>query len=385
MRLFLLRSARRACYSESAMKNPASTMTPEQARTEFLALYEMLKRIEPDVQEHDIIWPVLYYIDAKKRWIPVRFTLHRAKVYGSLEFPEGMALLEVKVPEGNVEFVEVNQSGYLSGTKLWPNALVQLRRTLEEAVVDLDAFNDKIERELPLEWRFGKIKRRLTWRPNADSISEEKIVEVRGAVTSAANRTSLPGVTVNDYIRLAAVALTAGFHETLPPEEIHRRHADSRHGGMLDLPRDDADAFRAWFESLRWQGAHPFEIVYGTPHGVTLWPKFDEQGVRFILSVSDEFYEKPSLDMVIALDRAGVPFQFNGLERIVKKLSGNDLIDVAPFRRPGIGYDVRVRLETLRNERPDAVDKIVWDKLQKWQQMTAESLKKVAEFEAYQG
>ena len=121
---------------------------------------------------------------------------------------------------------------------------------------------------------------------------------------------------------------------------------------MLDLPLNDAAAFRTWFTSREWEGAHPFEIAYGIPHGIVLWPHVDESGWRFTLSVSDEMYHKESLLMVIALDQAGIPFDF-GPRQILNQLEGTDSVEVGPDRR-------QIPLERLLRDRPDAAEHIRW-------------------------
>jgi hypothetical protein len=44
---------------------------------------------------------------------------------------------------------------------------------------------------------------------------------------------------------------------------------------LLDVPSDDAAVFAARFHGIRWHDSHPWEIVFGHPHGIMLSPRQD--------------------------------------------------------------------------------------------------------------
>lgn len=50
--------------------------------------------------------------------------------------------------------------------------------------------------------------------------------------------------------------------------------------------------FMEWFLSEKWSGAHPFEIVYSTPHGIILYPPDkDVSGESFVdVNTRQEIY-----------------------------------------------------------------------------------------------
>jgi hypothetical protein len=70
-----------------------------------------------------------------------------------------------------------------------------------------------------------------------------------------------------NYLKVSALAYDAAFPKTrnLSAFSKYKRWADTRHGGMLDLPREDSGAFSKWFHSDVWQGTHPWENMSSEP------------------------------------------------------------------------------------------------------------------------
>lgn len=70
------------------------------------------------------------------------------------------------------------------------------------------------------------------------------------------------------YCRVAyqanpATFLESGFRPGLSGMAYYKRYADGRHGGLIELPLDSAQAFEAWYGSKSWSGCHPWEIYRG--------------------------------------------------------------------------------------------------------------------------
>lgn len=200
-----------------------------------------------------------------------------------------------------------------------------------------------------------------------------QIAAAQKAAESARARPPLPELSAGEYLRIAGIAYDAAYPEErkLSLEEKHRRHADKRHGGMLDLPHGDAAAFREWLTSRRWEGAHPFEIAYGIPHGIMLRPALVEGGYRFSFAVSDELYYKNAMLMAIAMDEAGIPFDFSQVDRLSRVLEGSDEVEVGPDRG-------QIPLERLRRDRPDAIAHITWSPVPQLAPVTPEGRARIA-------
>jgi hypothetical protein len=167
----------------------------------------------------------------------------------------------------------------------------------------------------------------------------------------------LASLTAASYLALAGVAYDAAYQELrgLSPREQHEAKSDTRHGGLLDLKKDDPEAFRAWFASRVWSGSHPWEIVFGHPHGILLCPMPGESGSwRLTLSVDCPGLYLRAVRMAIALGERGIPFELHAKGAVVAALRGLDDVEVGP------GYG-RLSLEELRAQRPDAVARVRWD------------------------
>jgi hypothetical protein len=138
-----------------------------------------------------------------------------------------------------------------------------------------------VEARLPFACRTGKIQRAFTWlegeEPELDEATLKKLESMHSFVELSPRFKKL---TVADYLTTASIAYDAAFENmaALSPVEKYKSRADGRHGGMLDLPLNNAKAFTRWLNnSQSWAGTHPWEIVYGNPHGVRLSPWRDKK------------------------------------------------------------------------------------------------------------
>lgn len=338
----------------------------------FLDFYKLLRRIEPTDDRLDVIWNGPFWVEKEDVWRPTSLLLYRGVLRAHILLSHGSALMEGDIQTGEVKCPRIDMPGWPSGEDYWPAAFPQVHADLRAAVEDPEAYNRRVEAQMPRASRTGKIERHLTWGRDVKRTAPEKIAAIRKASESAGKRPPLTALSTAEYLRIAGIAYDAAYPEdrALAPADKHRRHADSRHGGMLDLVPGDAEAFAAWFDSTRWRGAHPFEIVYGSPHGIVLWPKLEHGEWRLQLTVSDDFYEKDALEMIVALDQAGIPVDFGQTERILKKLEGTDLVEVGPYRD-------QMLLAELRKARRDSVDSIRWDPLPEIKLVTAEGLARI--------
>jgi hypothetical protein len=346
-----MKSKRKAAGKKAASRPKKRVLPP---------LYELLKKTEPTADEYDVVWDGPFWVDEKGLWHPTSFSVRRGVLHGQISLPRGAALMELDVNSGETQWIDVDQPGWPRGADYWPKALPQVHAELAEAVRDFDAYNQRAEREMPLASRTGKIQRHLTWTEGEERVPKQRIDAAREAVRAAARRSPLPALSMADYLRIAELVYDAAFPEEkhLPRAEKHRRHADGRHGGMLDLPPDDAAAFRTWFESRAWSGAHPFEIAYGHPHGILLWPTLEEGGWRFRIAISDELYLRHAFAMAIALDHAEIPFELSQIERLAGTFEGTDEVSVGPYRD-------QIPLAQIQKERPESTAQIRWDALPK--------------------
>lgn len=112
--------------------------------------------------------------------------------------------------------------------------------------------------------------------------------------------------------------------ENLPlrcPHDQYRALSDGRHGGLLDLPQSDSQAFMCWYSGTERNGQYPFEIVAGDDaHGVVLRALPTDaimEGWEFELSVHAPQLYPLAARMSLALERETVPFTFRDCERVI--------------------------------------------------------------------
>jgi len=241
---------------------------------------------------------------------------------------------------------------------LWTSALPQLTCRLKAAIENPDVFNRRVRRLIPLGARTGRVVRKRTWpKRTRTPLSRIELARLESACARGERANSWDSLTSDKYLEIVGRAYDAAYPDmrNLAAREKHSLKADGRHGGLLDLPVQDARAFRDWYMSKTWSGTHPWEIVFGHPHGVMLSPVPDpDAGWRFHLSVDSAGMYLHAVKMAIALGDGSAPFMFDGKDRVVSALLGADLVEVGPF------YD-QLSLADLRDVRPEAVDRVEWD------------------------
>jgi hypothetical protein len=169
-----------------------------------------------------------------------------------------------------------------------------------------------------------------------------------------------------EYFRLVGRMYDAAFPELagLSPMEQHALKANSRHGGLLNHPGNDPLAFREWFDSKAWSGCHPWEIVFGHPHGILFSPLLGDGGTwRFHLSVEAPGLYLRAAKMAIALGKTRAPFVLHGGDSVVAALRGIDDVEIGP------SYGM-FSLGRLREVRPEAIDRVRWDPIADIQPIT---------------
>jgi hypothetical protein len=127
-------------------------------------------------------------------------------------------------------------------------------------------------------------------------------------------------ITLGDYLRTVRVIYEAlGFEVKGELKDLYRRYADGRDCGMMELPLDDAIAFKKWLNNESYCGGHPFEVVRGglITYGIHLYPPEDG---RYVLSPGD-YYEE-YYKVVKEFLRRKIPFKSPELVNVLKVLTG---------------------------------------------------------------
>ena len=325
---------------------------------QYAALFGLLKETEPIAGTYDVEWWGPYFIPRARQWHRSRFLLFRGRIYGFLELGWTTHSSTWDISSGEITFEDTSSYSRWNTQEVWTSALPQLTCRLKTAIGNPDVFNRRVRRLIPLEARTGRLVRKWTWpKRTRTPLSRMELSRLVSACARGERANSWNSLTSGEYLEIVGRAYDAAFPDmrNLSTREKHSSKADGRHGGLLDLPVQDARAFRDWYESSVWSGSHPWEIVFGHPHGVLLSPLSDPDGRwRFHLSVDSAGMFLHAVKMAIALGDVSAPFMFYGKDSVVSALRGADLVEVGPF------YD-QLSLADLRDVRPEAADRVEWD------------------------
>ena len=322
-------------------------------------VFGLIRRIRPERSDGDVLWHGPFFIPRAGEWWPTRFLLYRKEFYCTVELGWSAVTLVWEMDRGRVRFeAERSWSGaYSSDSQLWGRVFGQVERRLAGALRNPAAYNRRVARRLPARARTGRIKRRLTWPGGSrPPLTARELRALESAVEPGKRAEPWRRLSLRRYLETAAIAYDAALPELRPltPRKKYQSKADQRHGGLLDLRPTDTRAFEAWYDSRDWLGAHPWEIVFGHPHGILLSPHHAAGAWRFFLSVDALGLYRDAARMAIALAAAGVPFELTRAADVVAALRGEDWIEIGPFRG-------QMTLDELEERRRGATSQVSWD------------------------
>lgn len=321
---------------------------------------ELAAKAEPSFDDQwDTTWKYFYLpMKRKGRMIcsPFSLNLHRGKSY-SISF---------------YGFTSGGYHGIEKGNDEVPDYYFHfLDETIRFITLLKEYGNQLIEKTLPFDWRTGIIKRKYTC-PAHELMTTREADRIKAAYQKhLKKKLSVSEISLNDYLNTAAICYRAAFEKDiqridkeLTPRDLIKRWADNRHGGMwLMEDPDSKKEYMDWLYSNKWDGAHPFEIVYSSPHGIYLYPPENED-TFFRLSVDDHFYYPEFARMAAALVEHNIPFKAGSLDDVLEYLTGESDMEVntGSMRNPTFRY------ETSRENRKQYFRHIRWDEIQvlKW-------------------
>lgn len=351
-------------------------MTPSPALASlFEGVFSVLRQLQPDVAAYDVVWHGPWFVD-RSGWHPSRFQLVHGVLYATIDLGWSTHTAAWTIGSDRVTFERWRDAfdPYGNDDILWRRVLDQFSQKLRAAVDSPATATRRVARCLPTESRSGTLRRRLTWPKGARAaLSPRRRLALEQACEAGRHATAFPQLTVDAFLMAVAVACDAAFDDVrdLEPLAKYRRRADTRHGGLLNLPPNDTAAFEAWYRSGARAGAHPWEIVYGHPHGILLAPFPIEGGWRLHLSVETPGLYLEAVAMALALGAAGWPFELIQHERVVARLRGTDAVAIGP-------HHGQLSLAELRSVRPDSVARIRWERLPPFAPISREQARRVA-------
>jgi len=205
-----------------------------------------------------------------------------------------------------------------------------LREALRFAPVFRAADHETLIRQIPYDFRSGKIKGKYVLERLVPEKEKEKLAAAYKA--HCAKKMRMASTSLNEYLSVSAICYRAAYGakaRRLSPIAMYRKWADGRDGGMLSLKdKDSRREFRSWQLNGKWAGAHPFEIVFSwIRHGIHLYPPSGDHPY-FLITITNYGYVRAYIKMVQALIQNKIPFQADNYEYILDYLAGETYFTV---------------------------------------------------------
>jgi hypothetical protein len=185
-----------------------------------------------------------------------------------------------------------------------------------------------LEKLVPYRYREGKIKGKYVMKNRLPKKVANRLL--REYDEHIRKKLVVEKISLNEYLKVAGICYRAIFPEEsgLSDLELYKKHADFRHGGMLDIKDGNSEEeFKKWYLSNGWIGSHPFEIVFSPRnYGIVLWPPVKNS--YYIISLGDENLGRVFIKAVEALIIHEVPFKASGLRKILNYLRGESYLRV---------------------------------------------------------
>ncbi len=216
----------------------------------------------------------------------------------------------------------------------------------------------QVKRYVPYEYRKGRIKRRYFSSDEEKFIQPEEAKRIKDEYKAYSKRKlSSERVSLNGYLRVAAICYAGAFKETGNPKELYESHSDFRRAGMLEIKDyDSVKEFSDFVASDVHSGSHPFEIISGARNGIHLFPP-TERHHAFTLSSSTEIYAEQFIQALTALMKEGIAVEEGGLDEALRYLSGDT------YYRINSDPSAIDWLELDEESKKQIMEHAVWDKL----------------------
>lgn len=217
-------------------------------------------------------------------------------------------------------------------------------------LLKLDKYNDFLNSSLPYCYREGFIPRALLW-----GINPKQKIDDLGSITAEEIKAffeynmadcllvdnkplkRLSTMTVQKYYEASALCyVAAGFKVSeLSSQQMYKRFADGRDGGLTKINETSAEEFDGWFAldySEKWKIENPthlWEMVCGSTHTrIWLYVMKDELGYYFVLSGGVYCNTVKVVKMYLALKANDYPVYLCKHQLMAKKLEGIDNVGI---------------------------------------------------------
>ncbi|SDB58507.1 hypothetical protein SAMN02910317_03071 [Ruminococcaceae bacterium FB2012] len=202
-------------------------------------------------------------------------------------------------------------------------------------------YNDRINRELPPEYRTGTITRKEYYDIFPEErdeflkdITKEEIDEFISTVSSLPDYKDMPRIqsfTANEFYKCCALGYKENNYEftDLSPKEQYYKHADGRDSNLKNVDGDSVEAFINWCHDH--ENGHPWEVCRGgnSTH-IDLYAHHDSRG--FFLGVQGAARTRcvEAVKFFLAIHRAGYPVYIYNAKELVDRFNETEKIGVVP-------------------------------------------------------
>jgi hypothetical protein len=308
--------------------------------SELAALY-------PDSTEEEIEDLVAIYFPHEEAWLRLEFAADEA---GRLALHLAPLSFHVTVAcnDGLVTVRDGVNDQITTPFNLFSDWLFhQISREISAALADPERYGQSLAKRIPLTERFVRVQRKQLCEvlpelkhyivdemtPSERREFQDIACHLKGEAVRS--KPPVSGFSAADYFRCCTLCFdAAGLGDDdrgLSPRDRYQKHADGRHGGLLNLPEESSDAFFKWLSSSEWHGTHPWEIRRGgnSTH-ISLGAFVEGGGVRLTLAGSATTRAAETMKMALALWRAGIQFILHDADLHLRRVKGEDWIGIYP-------------------------------------------------------
>ena len=279
-------------------------------------------------EEFETLWRD-YYPEPLK-WYPLTTMVYRDNYSVFLDHK-----LVLQIASGEQEEFDYDKSELLDWLATAVEACI--------AAVKSGTYNGFVEENLPARKRVGKILREDYWSVYPEEkaaylehITPEDIRDFTVRMQSQSSdvpSTRLPEMTAGLFFDCCRLGYEANGYEgagQLSPRELYRANADGRHDGLLDLPKDSANAFEDWTDN-GFKGGHPWEVCReGNSTHISLFVRRDDNGWWLELAGSSYGRSVETIKFYLALVRNGLPASLYNGSALAAMVTGQDYIGIVP-------------------------------------------------------
>ncbi len=301
---------------------------------------------------------------------------------------------------------DLNAKGYPMDASELIQWLIEKAADVVERV-KAGTYNAAIARNLPMQYRYGKILRKDYWdiypekrQAYRECFTQQDIddfIALGRELKEAQDRDWCPpnawdSMTARQFYEACAVVYkrlqlpernkwrfcdTDEEHERYggtTAKELYYMFADGRDDGLRNVPMDDAEEFDLWLndkgEYYESNGGHPWEIIpsfsirFSMHLGVSHHPK------KKFLYLSGEMYErsKETLPAYLALRHAGYPVELVDGAQMLARFTETDHIEIVPcYLYPHYGSrssDILDSTQLANGDKPGlTASAAIWDKI----------------------